>query len=199
MGDPTHLSRTSLGRHARRVVEKQGATKELLDAPAVPCPEPRRIARTKPKRKEEAMSVLNNPLCVEMMLDEQKVQPREMEMAHAREALRASASRRSSRRFAMLGRIHHFLMATLQRPPRATNAETDASQNLVSLAVGAVILLSACSSGGASVVPIEASGSPTAEISDAPTNTAAPSAAIAAANCAKSDEPGQVTVQIKPH
>ena len=124
------------------------------------------------------MSVLNNPLLVEMMLDEQKVQPREMEMAHALEALRASASRRSSRRFAMIGRIHAFLVAA---------------------PVGAAILLSACSSGGASVVPIEASGSPTAEISVAPINTAAPSAAIAAANCAKSDEPGHVTVQIKPH
>ena len=67
----------------------------------------------------------------------------------------------------------------------------------VSLAVGALIVLAACSSGGAADLPVEPSVAPAVEMSPAPTDTAAPSvAASAAASCAKSDEPG-VPVAIK--
>jgi hypothetical protein len=72
-------------------------------------------------------------------------------------------------------------------------------RTLVSLAVIAVIFLSACSPGAAPVAPTEVSAAPTAVITVAPTNTAAPSvAANDAASCAQSDVAGDV-VTLKPH
>ena len=66
----------------------------------------------------------------------------------------------------------------------------------VSLAVGALLVLAACSAGGAANPTVEPSVAPAAEMSPAPTDAAAPSAVSGAAGCATSDEPG-VPVGIK--
>ena len=69
--------------------------------------------------------LLNNPFIVEIMLNEQKVQPREMEMAHAREALRASTGQPTAGRYwrRALGQLGRFLLAISERSSSAPSTE----------------------------------------------------------------------------
>jgi hypothetical protein len=70
------------------------------------------------------MSFLN-PLIVEVMLNEQKVQPRDMEMAHFREAIRASTGQPIAGPYwrRALGQLGHFLVAISERSSPAPSTE----------------------------------------------------------------------------
>ena len=66
------------------------------------------------------MSDLTNPLYVEAVINEVIAEPRAIELALARETIRAPSGWRWRR---TLGQFGRFLVATWERRPRATSAE----------------------------------------------------------------------------
>jgi hypothetical protein len=67
-----------------------------------------------------------DPQYVEAMWNEKKVRPRDIEMAQAREAIRASTNKPTTVRYwrRALGQLGRFLVAISERPSRASSTET---------------------------------------------------------------------------